>query len=95
MPQHKLQSIQESNSRDPERCKHDVLDTWLRNDLKASWKDVTNALCEMGERKLAERIDQIHYVPIHSLKSKMIILCNNYMYSVVPVWGWCGVITLI
>ena len=37
-----------------------MLDLWLRRTLNATWEDVARALEQMGEKRVAENILQIH-----------------------------------
>ena len=57
----------ESRNPGPKQCKLDVLDTWLHSHLNPSWGLVVDALYEMGEDSVAERIKQeyIHASGIH------------------------------
>ena len=56
-------------SRNPglQQCKLDVLDTWLHSHPNPSWSLIVDALYEMGEVSVAERIKQecIHSSGIH------------------------------
>ena len=37
-----------------------MLDLWLRRTLNATWEDVARALEQIGEKRVAENILQIH-----------------------------------
>ena len=55
-PSH-LRQIEQHFSRDIDRCKIEMVDSWLRNTLEASWRHVMTALREMGEMTTADRIE--------------------------------------
>ena len=70
---HLLHTIQESNPHNPQRCKLDMLDTWLRNTSNPSWNDVMNALCQMEEKKVAKKIEQMYCVQTRVLTGTVIV----------------------
>lgn len=60
-----LDQIEEEAHFDVERRRVKVLDTWMRNTPRPSWKLIMDALKEMGEMDLAMNIQQkyIHREP--------------------------------
>ena len=55
VPISKLKVI-EASYHDPTRCLVGLLESWLINDLAASWKKIAGVLQEMSERRLAHHI---------------------------------------
>ena len=53
---HELHTIERNYRGDSERCKHEMLSRWLRTAKLATWKAVTDALQQMGERTVALNI---------------------------------------
>ena len=54
---HKLRTIHHDFHGDGvERCKHEMLSHWLRNAKHPTWRAVADALCLMGEYKVALKI---------------------------------------
>jgi len=61
---HDLRKIQQSHpSANCERWKVEVIDLWLRNSLGSSWKDVVDAVNQMGEHAVARKI-QLKYIRV-------------------------------
>ena len=60
-----LDQIEEEAHFDVERRRVKVLDTWMRNTPRPTWKLIVDALKEMGEMYLARNIEQkyIHREP--------------------------------
>lgn len=55
---HKLDEIKARYNGDLVMCKNRLYDMWLRQNTQASWKDVIQALQNMGEMKVAQKIPQ-------------------------------------
>lgn len=53
-----LDQIEEEASFDVKRRRVKMLDTWMQNIPRASWKLIVNALKEMGEMETAMNIEQ-------------------------------------
>ena len=59
VPVDQLKKIESSyHQRDLERCKIDMLQYWLDNDLNVSWKNVAQALKQIDQHVLAETVKQ-------------------------------------
>ena len=59
VPVDQLKKIESSyHQRDLERCKIDMLQYWLDNDVNVSWKNVAQALEEIDHHVLAETVKQ-------------------------------------
>ena len=60
---HKLGTIEKDfHAGGNERCKHEMLSVWLRNDKLPTWKAVADALQQMGEQKVALKILNKHCI---------------------------------
>ena len=58
---HELRTIEQNYRGDgSERCKHEVLSCWLRNTELPTWQAVADALCQVGEHKVAAKIQSKH-----------------------------------
>ena len=57
---YELGTIGKNYHGDNERCKHEVLCRWLRNAKPLTWNEVADALCLMGEHKVALKIRAKH-----------------------------------
>ena len=57
-----------------ERCKHEVLSHWLRNAKRPTWKAVTDALCLMGEHKVALKIQTKYCTGTGKLTYSVVVL---------------------
>lgn len=49
----------ETNHRDVQRCKTEMLGVWLQNDPTNPWKKLATTLENMGKKVLAQRIVQL------------------------------------
>ena len=58
VPVKQLQKIESLHRGELERCKIDMLQYWLDNDVNASWKDVVRALEHTNQLVLAETVKQ-------------------------------------
>ena len=56
VPVKQLQKIESSHRGDLERCKIDMLQYWLDNNVTPSWKDVVRALEQTNQIVLAETV---------------------------------------
>ena len=59
---HELSTIDKNFRGDNERCKHEMLDRWLRSAKLPTWKAVAGALQLMGERKIALKMLDKHCI---------------------------------
>ena len=57
-----------------ERCKHEMLGHWLRNAKCPTWKVVADALCLMGEHKVALKIQTKHCTDTGKLTYNVVVL---------------------
>ena len=57
---HELETIQRNYPHDTMRCKHEMLAYCLRGANPPTWRDVRDALCQMGEHESAEKIQKKH-----------------------------------
>ena len=60
---HKLEEIRLACHGDLEMCKNRLYDTWLRQNTNPSWKEVVDALEQMEEKNLADKIRRIFVNP--------------------------------
>lgn len=51
-----LIQIEKDHRGDNERCKYEMLDRWLRNAKQPTWKAMADALCLIGEHRVALNI---------------------------------------
>ena len=59
LPMNKLNEIESNNSSNVLRCKLSMLQEWQRQlTLKPSWCTLVDALCNMKENAVAERLSQ-------------------------------------
>ena len=58
---YELGTIAKNFHGDNERCKHEMLSRWLRNAKLPTWNAVADALCLMGEHKVALKIREKYY----------------------------------
>ena len=56
VPVKQLQKIESSHRGEVERCKIEMLQYWLDNNVNASWKDVVRALEQTNQLVLAETV---------------------------------------
>ena len=56
VPVKQLQKIESLHRGETERCKIDMLQYWLDNNVTASWKDVVRALEQTNQLVLAETV---------------------------------------
>ena len=57
LPKHDLNDI-EKDHQESDRRKLEMVDRWLQSTSTGSWEDVVKALCQIGEKRVAERIRQ-------------------------------------
>jgi len=55
-----LQPIERNHPQDQERCKRDMFRTWLRMCPQASYRQLVQALVELGDVREAERLCKKH-----------------------------------
>lgn len=55
-----LNRIKKDNPNDSRACLSDALEQWHRQNPKASWENIANALKMMDENRLAEKIQKEH-----------------------------------
>ena len=60
---HELEAIQRNYPHDTMRCKHEMLACSLRGANPPTWRDIREALCQMGEHGSAEKIRKKHLQP--------------------------------
>ena len=56
IPEYILEGMESDFPHNLERRRAALFSHWLRTSDKASWKDITTALQEMGENRVSERI---------------------------------------
>ena len=61
----KLQEIKQHHSGDLEMCKNRLYDTWLRLTTDPSWMEIVDALEQIEENSLADRIRRV-FLQTHS-----------------------------
>ena len=60
VPVNKLKIIEQSYPMNSERCKHEMLFTWLQMTPFAGWRDVAKALHEMECHHAANTVHRVH-----------------------------------
>ena len=75
----------ETNHRDVQRCKTEMLGVWLQNDPTNPWKKLATTLENMGKKVLAQRIVQLgkcNTVVPQTVKGT--VCCINKSWPVCP-----------
>lgn len=73
-----LNRIKKDNPSDSRACLSDALEQWHRQNPKASWENIANALKMMDENRLAEKIQKEH-------------CCKHYICHNEPHYIICGI----
>ena len=69
----RLQEIRQLCSGDLEMCKNRLYDLWLRQNTSPTWRDVVDALEQMEENSLADKIQCIYLHPFKGGELQSII----------------------
>ena len=60
VPKRRLNDITYHHSADPEQCKVEVLDQWLRSRTRPTWREVADALTQIHESELANSLREVY-----------------------------------
>lgn len=60
VPKRRLNDITYHHSADPEQCKVEVLDQWLQNRSRPTWREVADALTQIHESELANSLREVY-----------------------------------
>ena len=86
---HELRTIDRDFRRDGnERCKHEMLGHWLRNAKCPTWKAVTDALCLMGEHKVALKIQTKYCTDTGKLTYSVVVL-DTFTAFIIFIFTGC------
>ena len=60
IPKRRLNDITFHHSAEPDQCKVEVLDYWLRNCTRPTWREVADALTQIHESELANSLREVY-----------------------------------
>lgn len=60
IPKRRLNDITFHHSAEPDQCKVEVLDYWLRNRTRPTWREVADALTQIHESELANSLREVY-----------------------------------
>ena len=70
-----LHEIEESHPGDNDRCKTEMLSIWLENATSPTWKDVADALHQMGEFSIALNMQSKYRSSSNETAAGMYVYC--------------------
>ena len=74
---HELETIQRNYPHDTTRCKHEMLVCCLRSANPPTWRDIRDALCQMGEHASAEKIWKEYLQPTKGISAIITVFWAN------------------
>ena len=77
VPVKQLQKIESLHRGEIERCKIDMLQYWLDNNVNASWKDVVRALEQTNQLVLAETVKHKYLLSATADQGGCSVVCSD------------------
>ena len=71
-----LDTIQQNHPRDNNRCRDEMLACCLRSANTPTWPTTVDALCQMGEHRLADKIRTKHPSSFTAISKHLLVLSN-------------------
>ena len=73
---HVLTTIQQDYPQDSNRCRDEMIACCLRSANPPTWKTTTDALCQMGEHHLADKIRTKHPSSFTTISKHLLVLSS-------------------
>ena len=60
VPKRQLNDIASHHAAEPDQCKVEMFDQWLRSHMRPTWREVADALTQIHESELANSLREVY-----------------------------------